>query len=882
MAGRPPKCRAEDQHSISSFFRTKQTDTQPEEVAASDSSGEEANDEPLGLVDLTVVEDQSLSGAATGRSEVTSAAGDVNPSDSQSSQEASLSCQTEYNRLVLKALSGESCSENEKRSIIAGRTPPANCNLPFTLVRDQRRQSGCSKRFLQRESLAKFDWLAYYDGDGDIDKAGVFCWACSLFPAVHREGSRRTDNLVTKVQTNFKKPREDALRHDGLEYHRDSGVRMKAFLTTTQQHSIHLDARMTEASKKRIDANRAILLSIIRCLELAGRQGISLRGHRDNLSEDINDSPQGNFHALIRFAVASGDTVLKSHVESCARNATYMSNNVQNQLLAYMADELLAQIVADVKKSHFYGIQADEVADVSGMEQLGLSVQYVKDGESIEQHIAFLECQSTTGKAICSKIVDELGRLQIDVKFCRAQAYDGAGAMSGHLNGCQALFKEIVPEAAYYHCSSHQLNLTLSKACGVKPIQCMLADFKALGIFIKFSPKRQWCLETCTACLNHDLKAEGKPLIPELKLKLLSATRWVERHTAVSDFCSIYEAVIYCLQVLSRAVEPPSEEQSKAGVKEPYEMGQFDGKTVGEANGLLHALSSDSFLVALRCNLYMSGYLKPLSVLLQGSHLDILEANKEITGVLELLRDNREKCEEKFKPIFEATGEMTALHGRPSPEIPRQAGRQTLRSNVPASTPEEYWRRTVFVPFLDTLILQMEERFTALARKAVQALLLLPKNLHKLTDATISDLREAFRSDLPDDSSFMVELERWRKKWEGVAEESLPSSLKDVFSMHLNPLSYPNMSRIFHLLLIIPVTSANVERANSSLKFIKTDLRSRMTQSRLNALLLLFIHRSIPVNVEAVVERFARAHPRRLLFVNPLVDTAHDDSSASA
>ena len=127
----------------------------------------------------------------------------------------------------------------------------------------------------------------------------------------------------------------------------------------------------------------------------------------------------------------------------------------------------------------------------------------------------------------------------------------------------------------------------------------------------------------------------------------------------------------------------------------------------------------------------------------------------------------------------------------------------------------------------------------------------------------------------------------------------IPKLVKDLLSLHLNSLSYPNLSRIFFLYTstpyhtqtcqgsstswwLSPWLQRNVERANSSLKFIKTDLRSRMTQSRLNALLLLFIHKSIPVNPEAVVERFARAHPRRLLFTKPLIDDPADvESSAS-
>ena len=86
--------------------------------------------------------------------------------------------------------------------------PPVNSDLPFTLVRDQHKQLGFSKRFLQRQYFENFDWLGYYDGDGDIDKPGIFCVACSLFSAIHRDGSHHADYLVTKVQTIFKKLRE--------------------------------------------------------------------------------------------------------------------------------------------------------------------------------------------------------------------------------------------------------------------------------------------------------------------------------------------------------------------------------------------------------------------------------------------------------------------------------------------------------------------------------------------------------------------------------------------------------------------------------------------------------------------------------------------------
>ena len=75
--------------------------------------------------------------------------------------------------------------------------------------------------------------------------------------------------------------------------------------------------------------------------------------------------------------------------------------------------------------------------------------------------------------------------IRLTPNSCRAQTYDGAGCMSGHLNGCQTKFREKVPRALYCHCGSHQLNLVLSKASTITSIQSMLSDLKSLGIFFK-------------------------------------------------------------------------------------------------------------------------------------------------------------------------------------------------------------------------------------------------------------------------------------------------------------------------------------------------------------------------------------------------------------
>ena len=189
------KRRAENQHSLSSFFQAKQTAEVPPEQETELSS------------DVDNAEHSSSTVATGGVRIVFESGGESRePSDSRCEPRSTASSAnlTEYNQLVSKALSGVLCTDREKCVVIDGRAPQASAKLPFSLVRNQRKQSGFSKCYLQRQYFDNFDWLGYHDGDDDLDKAGVFCVACSLFPAIHRDGSRRADYLVSKIQTNFK------------------------------------------------------------------------------------------------------------------------------------------------------------------------------------------------------------------------------------------------------------------------------------------------------------------------------------------------------------------------------------------------------------------------------------------------------------------------------------------------------------------------------------------------------------------------------------------------------------------------------------------------------------------------------------------------------
>lgn len=186
--------------------------------------------------------------------------------------------------------------------------------------------------------------------------------------------------------------------------------------------------------------------------------------------------------------IDAGDTDLDRHLKTCSKRATYLSKTIQNELLQCIREVIQAEIVHDIQSqsndiSSFYGIQADEVTDISNWEQLGIVFRYIKNKEPVERLLEFVDCESVTGENICAVILKVIRSHGLQPNLCRAQMYDGAGNMAGQLRGCASRFLKEVPQATYYHCASHQLNLAISKTTKVNEIQSMLSVLTSVGLF---------------------------------------------------------------------------------------------------------------------------------------------------------------------------------------------------------------------------------------------------------------------------------------------------------------------------------------------------------------------------------------------------------------
>jgi hypothetical protein len=163
--------------------------------------------------------------------------------------------------------------------------------------------------------------------------------------------------------------------------------------------------------------------------------------------------------------------------------------------------------------------------------------------------------------------------------------------------------------------------------------------------------------------------------------------------------------------------------------------------------------------------------------------------------------------------------------------LPRISKRQTYRPNYyqPDSDPESYFRIAVYIPFLDSFIMQLKSRFTKHKDVLSGFQAIFPNN----TDDT--EVMQSFRNtceyygdDLSNTiSDIMTELGMWRDKM--IDANPRPSCAISAMKI-CNSEIYPNIYCLLEILATLPVSTATPERSFSSLKRIKTYLRNSIGQ----------------------------------------------------
>ena len=447
-------------------------------------------------------------------------------------------------------------------------------------------------------------------------------------------------------------------------------------------------------------------------------------------------------------------------------------------------------------------------------------------------------------------MLDFLRKHDLDATKLRGQAYDGAGNMSGKTNGAAARISSQFPLALYVHCASHCLNLTVVSSLEEVSIRNMIGVVNQVSIFFSAHPKRQKKLE--------EVIENTQPESSVHKLKDLCRTRWIERIDALNRFQQLHSSLVACMENIRTE-----------GTR------NWSPDSVTDASTLLLAMTTTDFISALVITTACLKYLLGLTRSLQAEAKDIVQAVSEINNVKATLQDVRNNIEKYHDEWFADVESMCDSVGVEL-SLPRLCGRQRHRPNVPAQSPSDYFRRTISIPIVDHLLSEMERRFDHHQQTALKGLYLVPsvlvgKTLEEVTPS-IQQLGDLYSGELPFSSSLLSEFHCWYIKWKDQEKDHGLASLPITLHHTLPQTSsmFPNIAVLLKILCTLPVTSCTSERAFSGLKRIKTPLRSTMGNERLSSLSLIYLHRDIAINVDKIIDEFARRHPRRLQLANIL------------
>uniref|UniRef100_A0A8C9YWK2 TTF-type domain-containing protein n=1 Tax=Sander lucioperca TaxID=283035 RepID=A0A8C9YWK2_SANLU len=268
--------------------------------------------------------------------------------------------------------------------------PPSQPNLkvfPCTV------KNGKSRNFSSKW-YGHFSWLEY-----SVIKDAIFCKMCRHFPSV--AGSP----FATEGFVDWKHLRQACEKHQVSKPHFVSLDKFQGYRDnqTGGRGNVLNQMNRDAMDFSFIERNRDHLKVVLDIVLFCAKQGIPLRGHREN--EDALN--KGNFIELFKF-MCKYDPQIQNRLEQLPRNGTLLSPDTQNELLESAASLLLRKIK--------------------------------------ERAVGFMDTCDMSASGISEKILQVIEPLQLDPSLCVGFSFDGGSVMSGNKGGVHVILKKTFPQ----------------------------------------------------------------------------------------------------------------------------------------------------------------------------------------------------------------------------------------------------------------------------------------------------------------------------------------------------------------------------------------------------------------------------------------------------
>ena len=257
--------------------------------------------------------------------------------------------------------------------------------------------------------------------------------------------------------------------------------------------------------------------------------------------------------------------------------------------------------------------------------------------------------------------------------------------------------------------------------------------------------------------------------------------------------------------------------------------------------------------------------IQPIAECLQGRLQEVYFGFQKVSELKRHYQALREDVDKEHDRIYQKALLLTEKIGGVE-RMPRIIPGWQSRPNPEVQSPKDYWKVTATIPFLDSVITELESRFGSEKRAHYELCALIPEVLREVEreklSAIASVLQLKWKHLMPYEDTFDSELFRRNNHCEGLKEAK---SITRLLCEDAESVFFPNVRELLCILAVLPVGSAEAERSFSCLLQIHSWLRTAMSEERLGNIGVLVVHRfNVPLNIEKICDTFIRPNPRRM------------------
>ncbi|XP_057248213.1 uncharacterized protein LOC130590198 [Beta vulgaris subsp. vulgaris] len=663
-----------------------------------------------------------------------------------------------------------------------------NYSKPASENPKQNKPAGGSKRRFNPDWYDTYgDWLEY-----SIVKDAAYCRYCYLFKYDDSQKGGG-DAFVTVGWSSWnKKERLDI--HVG-ECGSSPNQAYTMFETLKNEVQIVKDMFNVFSDKEKEDY-RNRLEATVECIKWLLRMNLAFRGH----NESTNSKNRGNFVELLKFLPNNNEDIDKVVLENAPKNLQLVSPEIQKDIV-HACSRLTVKAI---------------------MEDLGDDI--------FERFLGIIHVPDTTTLTLKAAIDFILSENGLTVSRIYGQGYDGASNMQGEFNGLKTLVLKENKSAFSIHCFAHQLQLTL---VAVASKQGDIASF--------FSLLSRLMNIVGASCRRHDvLRAKradevkdgicsgafqsGRGLHQETSLQRPADTRWRSHYKTLNSLLVMLSSLIDTLEYID-----------EEGIESEHR---------GEARIMKKLVESFDFVFPLHLMFLLLGITNDLSMALQRKDQDILNAIDQVNITRKRLQSMRD---DGWGSLLDKVSSFCDTHEN---SVPNMNERFTLEGKSKRKAPMvsnlHRYRAEIFYATIDFLLQEINNRFD----EETTDILLCVASLSPINSFQAFDTQKLLKLALfyPSDFStgylgplenqlgnYIVDMRSKKELCELKGIGELSSKLMET-GKHV---VYPMVYFLLKLALILPVATSSVERAFSSMNYVKNKLRNRMGDQWMNDCLVI-------------------------------------------